>query len=146
MPRQNAPIAARLIGLVPLGVGTLVLAGVWFGFGGMPLDDIPLFGKLFASLVASVFLFVGLGFLTAGKTLKGSQGGAVNTAGSEEPAAGSSSQSASSQSASSESASSQSAKGWSCPQCGAPLGEDTRISPSGDVLCPFCENWFNVRS
>jgi hypothetical protein len=59
MVRQNIPVGVRRVGLVPLGVAALVLSGVWFGFGGMPLDEIPLFGKLFATLVASVFLFVG---------------------------------------------------------------------------------------
>lgn len=33
----------------------------------------------------------------------------------------------------------------SCAHCAAPLRDDTEISPSGDVKCPFCRSWFNVR-
>jgi len=33
----------------------------------------------------------------------------------------------------------------SCTHCAAPLHDDTEISPSGDVKCPFCRSWFNVR-
>lgn len=33
----------------------------------------------------------------------------------------------------------------SCPRCAAPLRDDVEISPSGDVKCPFCRSWFNVR-
>jgi len=33
-----------------------------------------------------------------------------------------------------------------CPKCGASVGADTEISPSGDVKCPYCSSWFNVRA
>jgi hypothetical protein len=33
----------------------------------------------------------------------------------------------------------------SCPRCAAPLRDDAEISPSGDVKCPHCRSWFNVR-
>jgi ribosomal protein S27E len=32
-----------------------------------------------------------------------------------------------------------------CPQCSAPIGA-AEISPSGDVKCLHCQNWYNVRS
>lgn len=31
-----------------------------------------------------------------------------------------------------------------CPRCSAPIGE-AEISPSGDVKCLHCKNWYNVR-
>ncbi len=31
-----------------------------------------------------------------------------------------------------------------CPHCGAPIGQ-AEISPSGDVKCTHCNNWYNVR-
>ena len=34
---------------------------------------------------------------------------------------------------------------WGCPNCGAGLASDTEISPSGDVKCPFCDQWFSTR-
>jgi hypothetical protein len=142
MDRPKIPIAVRVIGLVPIGVALLVLSGVWFGFGDVPLNDMPLFAKLFASLVASMFLFVGLAFLSGGSLVKKQieerqRQRAQRSAETQAPEP--------SRDAPTTSSMPKTAKGWNCPQCAAPLGEDTRISPSGDVLCPFCENWFNVR-
>jgi len=34
--------------------------------------------------------------------------------------------------------------GYSCPSCGASLGEQADVSPMGDVKCTFCGRWFNV--
>jgi len=34
--------------------------------------------------------------------------------------------------------------GYSCANCGASLGADTDISPSGDFKCPYCNSWSNV--
>lgn len=39
----------------------------------------------------------------------------------------------------------ESAGSYECPSCGAGLGADTEVSPSGDVKCAHCNNWFNVR-
>jgi hypothetical protein len=33
---------------------------------------------------------------------------------------------------------------YECPNCGASVGEDSEISPSGDIKCAFCKSWFNV--
>lgn len=33
---------------------------------------------------------------------------------------------------------------FSCSQCGAALGAETEISPSGDFKCPYCSSWSNV--
>lgn len=31
-----------------------------------------------------------------------------------------------------------------CTHCGASLGTDTEISPSGDFKCEYCDSWSNV--
>ena len=33
---------------------------------------------------------------------------------------------------------------YSCSKCGASLGSDTEISPSGDFKCEYCNSWSNV--
>lgn len=33
---------------------------------------------------------------------------------------------------------------FSCDKCGAALGSDTEISPSGDFKCEYCDSWNNV--
>ncbi|MCA9083054.1 MAG: hypothetical protein KDA81_03315 [Planctomycetaceae bacterium] len=33
-----------------------------------------------------------------------------------------------------------------CGNCGAALGTETEVSPSGDFKCPFCNTWSNVRA
>ena len=33
---------------------------------------------------------------------------------------------------------------YSCSQCGASLGVNTEVSPSGDFKCQFCNSWSNV--
>lgn len=142
MAPPNIPIAVRAIGLIPIGVALLVLSGVWFGFGDVPLNDMPVFAKLFASLVASGFLLVGLAFLSGGSLVKKQM---EERRRQRAQMSGNAQASDESRSSSTASSMPKTAKGWNCPQCAAPLGEDTRISPSGDVLCPFCENWFNVR-
>lgn len=34
---------------------------------------------------------------------------------------------------------------YRCQNCGAGLGAETEISPSGDFKCPYCRSWSNVR-
>lgn len=34
--------------------------------------------------------------------------------------------------------------GYTCPSCGASLGEKADVSPMGDVKCTHCGRWFNV--
>lgn len=36
--------------------------------------------------------------------------------------------------------------GYDCPSCGAALGKEADVSPSGDVKCGYCERWFNIHS
>ena len=33
---------------------------------------------------------------------------------------------------------------FGCPNCGANLAKKVDVSPSGDVKCMYCEQWFNI--
>lgn len=33
---------------------------------------------------------------------------------------------------------------FECPNCGANLAKKADVSPSGDVKCMYCEQWFNI--
>lgn len=35
-------------------------------------------------------------------------------------------------------------KNYDCDNCGARLGKDAEVSPSGDVKCKYCNKWFNI--
>ncbi|MCF7974246.1 MAG: hypothetical protein K9N55_10555 [Phycisphaerae bacterium] len=35
---------------------------------------------------------------------------------------------------------------YKCTNCGAGIGVDSDISPSGDIKCQFCNSWFNVNT
>jgi DNA-directed RNA polymerase subunit RPC12/RpoP len=35
---------------------------------------------------------------------------------------------------------------YKCSNCGASIGINSDISPSGDVKCQFCNSWFNVNT
>ncbi|MBL9127312.1 MAG: hypothetical protein JNL97_06685 [Verrucomicrobiales bacterium] len=34
--------------------------------------------------------------------------------------------------------------GYRCPNCGAQLGPDQEVSPSGDTKCTYCKRWWNI--
>ncbi|MCR9198894.1 MAG: hypothetical protein NXI04_09640 [Planctomycetaceae bacterium] len=34
--------------------------------------------------------------------------------------------------------------GYACVNCGASLGVNTEVSPSGDFKCQYCNSWSNV--
>lgn len=36
------------------------------------------------------------------------------------------------------------AAGYRCPHCGAGLGHEQEVSPSGDVKCTYCKRWWNI--
>jgi len=38
----------------------------------------------------------------------------------------------------------ESSVGYTCPRCGATLGDKSDVSPLGDVKCTFCKQWFNI--
>ena len=35
---------------------------------------------------------------------------------------------------------------YACDNCGAALGADTEISPSGDFKCEYCDSWSKIKS
>jgi hypothetical protein len=121
-PQLGQPLVGRVIagifGFVFAGIGLSVLGFLWFaedGFGSPPL-----FFRIVGSLVAVAFVAMGGGIAfsaVAGRLSRAS-------AGPQPPFT--------------------SGAGYRCPRCGAPLGTDTDVSPSGDVKCRFCDSWFNV--
>ena len=34
--------------------------------------------------------------------------------------------------------------GYRCHNCGAALGPEQEVSPSGDVKCAYCKRWWNI--
>lgn len=36
------------------------------------------------------------------------------------------------------------ASGYECPNCGASLGANQEVSPSGDAKCRYCNRWWNI--
>lgn len=34
--------------------------------------------------------------------------------------------------------------GYRCPNCGAALGPEQEVSPSGDAKCGYCKRWWNI--
>jgi hypothetical protein len=39
-----------------------------------------------------------------------------------------------------------SARNYACGQCGATLGDNADVSPSGDFKCTYCGKWSNIHS
>jgi len=37
-------------------------------------------------------------------------------------------------------------RNYECNQCGAALGDNSDISPSGDFKCTYCGKWSNIHS
>lgn len=129
--------------IVPFGIGMTVLIFLWsapFGAFHSP----PLFFRVFGSFIALAFVMTGIGiFVGAGKIgdprrmaqslqemSKGFQGNhppadSTTTPSDDAPAT---------------------KVGYDCPNCGAALGREADVSPSGDVKCGYCERWFNIHS
>lgn len=130
----------RMMAIVPFGVGMTVLIGLWGGGMGNP----PLFFRLFGSFVALGFVMTGVGiFFGAGKLsdphrLAQSLQEITKDLAANQPVAGS---------ATNDSETETKLKvGYDCPNCGAALGKQADVSPSGDVKCGYCERWFNIHS
>ena len=138
-PRQNllkfqgqvnqAMGASRILmgvfGMVFAGAGLCMLGLIWGGDS----DDVPIYGKLFGSLICVAFLAFG-GFAVFGAFVGGRKGmmsplsEAIQARMKEGAAAA--------------------AGSYVCPSCGAALGEKADVSPMGDVKCTHCGRWFNV--
>lgn len=37
-------------------------------------------------------------------------------------------------------------RNYNCDQCGAALGDNSEVSPSGDFKCTYCNKWSNIHS
>jgi hypothetical protein len=35
---------------------------------------------------------------------------------------------------------------YECDHCGAAIGEGAEVSPHGDIMCSYCNKWFNIHS
>jgi DNA-directed RNA polymerase subunit RPC12/RpoP len=123
----------RFIGIVPLGIGVSVLFFLWTASGfGAP----PLIFKVFGSFIALGFVMFG-GAMLFGTSLLQQQEGRmaglikrvnrrVKDSNSTPP--------------------SEKKVGYDCANCGAALGPDAEVSPSGDVKCSYCKRWFNIHN
>jgi DNA-directed RNA polymerase subunit RPC12/RpoP len=118
----GARLVGTVIGCVFGGIGLLVLGFLWsqpFGEFHSP----PLFFRLFGSMIAIPFVLIG-GF-TAVKSLTATGG---NRSGRK----------------SSRKSPPKQKRKYVCPHCNAPIGEDSDVSPHGDVKCSYCKSWFNI--
>lgn len=135
---------ARLIGIVPLGIGLTVLTFAWSnsfdgGFGG-----IPIFFRMFVSFIALFFILIGGSLVFAGfkggvhsamvdhvlevtqQRHEGMQARGMTPHGEQRLAR------------------QMTSEGYVCPSCNAPIGKNADVSPHGDVMCTHCGRWFNV--
>lgn len=117
-PAGPARFIGALFGFVFAGVGLTVLGFLWTARGfGAP----PLFFKIFASFIA--LAFVGAGGTVFFSAIKGRSRPSDTATIPPSASPGT---------------------GYSCPACGARLGEAADVSPRGDVKCGYCRQWFNI--
>ena len=134
---------ARLMGIVPLGIGLTVLGFAWSSQFGGPFG-VPIFFRLFFSFVALGFVIAGAGIVLGGgglappkellnqvadfnRQLKDAMSGrrpGGPPEGRRPPQ--------------------MTSEGYVCPSCNAPIGTGADVSPHGDVKCTHCGRWFNV--
>jgi hypothetical protein len=127
LPSVPIPKAFRVmqgvIAVVFGGAGLCVLGLIW----SEESNFVPIFARLFGSLIALAFVafgaFMGYGALARAKLSIPRIGTSDNPL---SPAA------------------SAGVAGYTCPNCGAALGERADVSPMGDVKCAHCGRWFNV--
>lgn len=133
----------RLMAIVPFGIGMTVLFFLWsapFGQFGSP----PLFFRVFGSFIALAFVMTGIGiFMGAGKlgnphSMVQSLQEITKDLAANQPVATSAPGNATDESKPKVS--------YDCPNCGAALGKQADVSPSGDAKCGYCERWFNIHS
>ena len=115
-----------VFGLVFLGIGLTVILWLWlspFGEFGSP----PLVFRIFGSFIAVAFVAMGGGIAYAALTGKlraphQRERHDQFTSGMDGDV------------------------GFRCPNCGAGLGDDSEVSPHGDVMCQYCNSWFNIHA
>ena len=127
-PRQKPPVFVLLFFSMFGFVGLTLLGALWSR--GVAETGIPVFVRLIGSLIALMFVIMGFGVpLSALKA--GNPGGEpgetpeVDAA----PAGGDVAPPTA---------------GYRCPNCGAQLGPDQDVSPSGDAKCGYCKRWWNI--
>lgn len=116
-------VIGRLISGVFGIIGLVVIVSLWTaeGFGEPPLPF-----KLVGTLIASVFILVGVAG-ALGLQPKAPPSGPIRGA-----------------SPASRQVSGRAAVQLACTNCGAVLGDGADVSPSGDVKCTYCQRWFNI--
>jgi DNA-directed RNA polymerase subunit RPC12/RpoP len=123
----------RFVGVVPFGIGISVMVFLWTfsGFG-----EPPFFFKVFGSFIALGFVLFGGAMLFRPSLMQGHEGRLAAilkrvqaTTKQSDP-----------------SPTDEPKVGYDCANCGAALGEDAEVSPSGDVKCTYCKRWFNIHS
>lgn len=119
-PTGPARFLGAVFGLVFGGIGLTVIGFLWTarGFG-----EPPLFFKIFGSLIALAFVAVGGRLLAGALKDQPPQPGSAATAPPSALGTGT---------------------GYTCPACGARLGQNADVSPKGDVKCGYCRRWFNI--
>jgi hypothetical protein len=103
------------------GIGLTVLGFLWLSpFGNW--DSPPLVFRIFGSFIAIVYVALGGG---AGlSAVRGRIASQITSFPASPTAAAPGS--------------------YHCSQCGAPLADQSSVSPMGDVKCSFCNAWFNI--
>jgi hypothetical protein len=102
-------------------IGVTVLISLWTadGFGAPPLVF-----RVFGSFVALGFIIVGFGVPLSALMKRRRAGGGVHDQ-SDSYRTG------------------RRASSYDCPHCGANAG-DSDVSPSGDIKCDYCGQWWNI--
>lgn len=113
-----ARFLGAVIGFIFAGLGLTVLGFLWTASG---FGEPPLFFKVFGSFIA--LAFVALGGTAFFSALKAQPASSTSTA-TESPF--------------------RTGGSYTCPACGARLGESVDVSPGGDVKCDYCRKWFNI--
>ena len=132
----------RLFGIIPFGIGVTVLVFLWTSSGfGAP----PLVFRIFGSFVAMGFVMFGVAAFASGGLIKGH---AEQLRGMMQDVSESARGGIERPSRSPENSTAEAGPqvGYDCPKCGAALGEDCDVSPSGDAKCQYCKRWFNIHS
>jgi hypothetical protein len=133
-------ISPRLIAIFPAGIGLTVLFALWGGAFGFA----PFIFKVFGSFVACFFIMGGVGIYKTAEKLGDPRRMAQTLQEMQKELTGNQPERGSSSGETAESSSSK--VGYDCPNCGASLGKEADVSPSGDVKCGYCERWFNIHS
>ena len=126
-----AKFVGTVVGSMFACIGIAVIVFLWGSSG--PMGP-PVFFKIFGSCVAICFVAIGGSLAYASVTGKSQQSRLGQRFGIRPRSQASDSQSRT-----------DSAPDFGCPNCGSGLAADTEISPSGDVKCPYCKQWFSTR-